>query len=102
MAHQLIRVSSSAYLRLARAAGELQARMGHRVSLSDALDYLLHKRSGKARRFFRQLKKKRNLLGRGARRQKKASPVVSKSPKKAPLVLTSKNQPIKPVQRKLV
>ena len=101
MSHQLIRVSSSAYLRLARAAGELQSRMGHRVSLSDALDYLLHKRSGKARRFFKQLKKRRHLLGRGARRQKKALP-APKVPKTPRLVLTSKNQPISPIQRKLV
>jgi hypothetical protein len=89
MVHRLIRASNSAYLRLAQTAGKLQARLGHRVSLSDALDYLLYKRAGKARTFFKQMKEKRHLVGRGPERR-----ILAKLRVKKPtsLVHTRKNQ----------
>jgi len=88
MTHRLIRVSNPAYLRLAQTAGKLQARLRHRVSLSDALDYLLYKKAGRARQFFSQLKERRNLLGRGPKR--KIRPF--KAPKTPASVHTGKNQ----------
>lgn len=88
MAHRLIRVSQTAYLRLAREAGMLQARLGHRVSLSDALDYLLSKKAGRVRKYLAQMRQKRNLAGRGPKRKGFAPPVPSKT---TPVVLTRKN-----------
>ncbi len=52
-------------------AGELQAFLGRRVSLSDAIEYLLHKRERRARRFWRALKQKKaaGRAGRGPSRR---------------------------------
>ena len=88
MVHRLIRVSEPAYRRLAPSAGVLQARLRHRVSLSDALDYLLHKKAGKARLFLKQMRERRHLLGRGPRR---ASLRLLRTARRPPSVHTSKN-----------
>ena len=67
----MVRVTNSTYAKLAETAGKLQFRLRHRVSLSDALDYLLHKKDKQARRFWSKLKERRakKRIGRGARRQ---------------------------------
>ena len=68
--HQMVRVNEKNYRKLHEIAGELQAALGHRVSLSDALDYLLHKKEKRARRFWRKIREKKALgrAGRGPRR----------------------------------
>ena len=85
----MVRVSLETYAKLAETAGKLQFRLRHRVSLSDALDYLVHKKNRQARRFWSKLKEKRakKRLGRGAQR-------VPATPESPPSVHTNTNHRI--------
>ena len=76
--HRMVRVSNAAYLKLAETAGKLQFRLRHRVSLSEALDYLVHKKEKRARHFWSKLKEKRakNVGGRGRHRRPENASLV--------------------------
>ena len=65
--NRMVRLNQKTYSKLHSVAGELQAFLGRRVSLSDAIEYLLHKRERRARRFWRALrgKKAAGRAGRG-------------------------------------
>lgn len=63
----MVRVSPSAYRALSLSAASLQLRLGRRVSLSDAIDYLASCQRGSARRFWKFLKERRSS-GRGRAR----------------------------------
>jgi len=62
-------VDLGTYEKLAGTAGKLQIRLGRRVSLSDALAYLVSKQDKSARVFWSSLKEKRasGRAGRGPR-----------------------------------
>lgn len=76
----IVRLHAKAYSRLSRIAGELQQRLARRVSLSDALDYLLSRHDGKARGFWSDIRGKRESgkLGRGPRRSPRKVPTRAK------------------------
>ncbi len=64
--YRTIRVTIKTYEKLAGTAGKLQIRLGRRVSLSDALAYLVSKRDKSARVFWSNLKEK-SVSGRAGR-----------------------------------
>lgn len=65
--HRMVRVEQKCYRKLHGIAGGLQRQLGRRVSLSDALDYLLAKGDKSLRRFWgkMRLKEENGLAGRG-------------------------------------
>lgn len=74
--HRMVRVEQKCYRKLHGIAGGLQRQLGRRVSLSDALEYLLHKRERSLRRFWGKMRQKQEngLAGRGpARKARKVS-----------------------------
>lgn len=69
VAYRSIRVDLATYEKLATEAGKLQIRFGRRVSLSDALMWLVSKKNKSAREFWSKLKEKKaaGRAGRGKR-----------------------------------
>lgn len=65
--HRMVRVEQNYYRNLHCIAGSLQRQLGRRVSLSDALGYLLAKRQKNLRGFWKKmrLKQEGGLGGRG-------------------------------------
>jgi hypothetical protein len=61
MAAQLVRLAKPSYTRLSRLAGRLQHRVGKRLSLNDAVEYLLAKAEGRTPAFWRALKARKKI-----------------------------------------
>ncbi len=64
--HRMVRVDEKTYRKLHEIAGGLQKQLGHRVSLSDSLDYLLSRQQKRLRGFWKAIREK-NELGRAGR-----------------------------------
>ena len=70
---RMVRVNEKNYRKLHQVAGKLQQQLGTRVSLDDALGYLLSKGEKRLRQFWKKVRQKRELglSGRGPARRVK-------------------------------
>lgn len=78
--HRMVRVNDKTYRKMHEIAGGLQKQLGYRVSLGDALDYLLSKKEKRLRRFWKAIREKKELgrAGRGAARKARVRKTAQK------------------------
>jgi|GEM_PF-3733578 len=68
--HRIARLDYNIYKRLHVVCGELQQSLGHRVSVSEAVDFLLCSKAGRTREFWRRIREKK-LAGKAGRGKKR-------------------------------
>jgi hypothetical protein len=83
---RIVRLDKRVYAELHVVSGGLQKQLGHRVSLSDSIDFLLHFKRRRLRAFWAKMRAKRRegLAGRGKKRQ---APKAGKSRQKVHLLM---------------